>query len=282
MRDLMRLVSGIRAELRSKNVSLVAAGVAFYGLLAIFPAVIALVTLYGLVADPEEIATQLADAPSAMPDEARDLVTSQLASVAAVGVGGLSFGLAISIAATVWAAAGGVRALSTGLNLIFDVAGDRGMVKRAATSLVLTLGAMVEAVVMLALVAGFPVAIGRLGLDPVTAAFAQGLRWTLLVAALVVGLGVLYRWAPDRPPRRWRWISWGTVTAVALWAVGSVGFSVYVDNFGSYNATYGSIAAVIVLMLWLFLSAFAVLFGAVIDAVGDRDKDVIEATPTAR
>jgi len=278
----MRLVSGIRAELRSKNVSLVAAGVAFYGLLAIFPAVIALVTLYGLVADPEEIATQLADAPSAMPDEARDLVTSQLASVAAVGVGGLSFGLAISIAATVWAAAGGVRALSTGLNLIFDVAGDRGMVKRAATSLVLTLGAMVEAVVMLALVAGFPVAIGRLGLDPVTAAFAQGLRWTLLVAALVVGLGVLYRWAPDRPPRRWRWISWGTVTAVALWAVGSVGFSVYVDNFGSYNATYGSIAAVIVLMLWLFLSAFAVLFGAVIDAVGDRDKDVIEATPTAR
>ena len=282
MRDLMRLVSGIRAELRSKNVSLVAAGVAFYGLLAIFPAVIALVTLYGLVADPEEIATQLADAPSAMPDEARDLVTSQLASVAAVGVGGLSFGLAISIAATVWAAAGGVRALSTGLNLIFDVAGDRGMVKRAATSLVLTLGAMVEAVVMLALVAGFPVAIGRLGLDPVTAAFAQGLRWTLLVAALVVGLGVLYRWAPDRPPRRWRWISWGTVTAVALWAVGSVGFSVYVDNFGSYNATYGSIAAVIVLMLWLFLSAFAVLFGAVIDAVGDRDKDVTEATPTAR
>ena len=278
----MRLVSGIRAELRSKNVSLVAAGVAFYGLLAIFPAVIALVTLYGLVADPEEITTQLADAPSAMPDEARDLVTSQLASVAAVGVGGLSFGLAISIAATVWAAAGGVRALSTGLNLIFDVAGDRGMVKRAATSLVLTLGAMVEAVVMLALVAGFPVAIGRLGLDPVTAAFAQGLRWTLLVAALVVGLGVLYRWAPDRPPRRWRWISWGTVTAVALWAVGSVGFSVYVDNFGSYNATYGSIAAVIVLMLWLFLSAFAVLFGAVIDAVGDRDKDVIEATPTAR
>ena len=282
MRDLMRLVSGIRAEVRSKNVSLVAAGVAFYGLLAIFPAVIALVTLYGLVADPEEIATQLADAPSAMPDEARDLVTSQLASVAAVGVGGLSFGLAISIAATVWAAAGGVRALSTGLNLIFDVAGDRGMVKRAATSLVLTLGAMVEAVVMLALVAGFPVAIGRLGLDPVTATFAQGLRWTLLVAALVVGLGVLYRWAPDRPPRRWRWISWGTVTAVALWAVGSVGFSVYVDNFGSYNATYGSIAAVIVLMLWLFLSAFAVLFGAVIDAVGDRDKDVIEATPTAR
>jgi membrane protein len=282
MPDLMRLVRGVRAELRSKNLSLVAAGVAFYGLLAMFPAVIALVTLYGLVADPEEIATQIADAPSAMPDEARDLVTSQLASVAAVGVSGLSFGLAVSIGATVWAAAGGVRALSTGLNVIFDVAGNRGMVKRASVSLGLTLGAMVEAVVMLALVAGFPVAVDRLGLDPVTAAFAQGLRWTLLVAALVLGLAVLYRWAPDRPPRRWRLISWGTVSAVALWAVGSVGFSVYVDNFGSYNATYGSIAAVIVLMLWLFLSAFAVLFGAVIDAVGDRDKDVTEATPTAR
>jgi membrane protein len=280
--DVMRLVGGVRAEIKAKNLSLVAAGVAFYGLLAIFPALIAVVTLYGLVADPETISAQISDATAAMPTEASDLLTSQLAAVAAVDAGRLSFGLVISLAATLWASAGGVRAIATGLNLIDGVEAARGAVKRAGVSLVLTLGAMVEAVVMLTLVAGFPVVVDGLGLDPVSAALAQGLRWLLLVVALGAGLALLYRLAPDRPPPRWRWISWGTVSAVLLWALGSVGFSVYVDNFGSYNSTYGSIAAVIVLMLWLFLSAFAVLFGAVVDAVRDRDKDVTEATHTAR
>ena len=278
----MRLVGGVRAEIKAKNLPLVAAGVAFYGLLAIFPALIAVVTLYGLVADPETISAQISDATAALPTEASDLLTSQLAAVAAVGADRLSFGLVISLAATVWASAGGVRAIATGLNLIDGVEAARGLVKRAGVSLALTLGAMVEAVVMLTLVAGFPVVVDRLGLDPVAAALAQGVRWLLLVVALGVGLAVLYRWAPDRPPPRWRWLSWGTVSAIVLWALGSVGFAVYVDNFGSYNSTYGSIAAVIVLMLWLFLSAFAVLFGAVVDAVRDRDKDVTEATRTAR
>jgi membrane protein len=278
----MRLVRGVRAEIKARNLSLVAAGVAFYGLLAIFPALIAVVTLYGLVADPERISAEIADATAAMPSEARELIASQLGAVAAVGAGPLSFGLVVSLAATIWAAAGGVRAIATGLNLIYGVEATRGLVKRAGVSLALTLGAMVEAVVMLTLVAGFPVLVDSLGLDPVATALAEGLRWLLLVVALVAGLAVLYRLAPDQPPPRSRWISWGTVSAVVLWALGSVGFSVYVDNFGSYNSTYGSIAAVIVLMLWLFLSAFAVLFGAVVDAVRDRDKDVTEATHTAR
>jgi membrane protein len=276
------LVRGVRAEIKARNLQLVAAGVAFSGLLAIFPALIAVVTLYGLVADPEKISSELADATAAMPTEASDLITSQLTGVAAVGDGPLSLGLVISLAATMWAAAGGVRALATGLNVIYGIEVTRGPVKRAGASLALTLGAMVEAVLMLTLVAGFPVVVDRLGLDPVGAALAQGLRWLLLVAALLAGLAVLYRLAPDQPPPRWRWITWGTISAVVLWALGSVGFSVYVDNFGSYNSTYGSIAAVIVLMLWLFLSAFAVLFGAVVDAVRDRDKDVTEATDTAR
>jgi membrane protein len=271
--DVMRLVRGVRAEIKARNLSLVAAGVAFYGLLAIFPALIAVVTLYGLVADPERISAEITDATAAMPSEARDLIASQLAKVAAVGAGPLSFGLVVSLVATIWAAAGGVRALATGLNLIHGVEATRGLVKRAGVSLALTLGAMAEVVVMLTLVAGFPVVVDRLGLDPVAAALAEGLRWLLLVVALAAGLAVLYRLAPDQPPPRWRWISWGTVSAVMLWALGSVGFSVYVDNFGSYNSTYGSIAAVIVLMLWLFLSAFVVLFGAVVDAVGDRADD---------
>jgi len=290
MRHLVRMARDVRAQIKSKNLALVAAGVAFYGLLAMFPALIAVVTLYGLFADPSRISAQLESATAAMPSSAADLVTDQLASVAAVGVGGLSFGLAISLAATIWAAAGGVRAISTGLNLIFGIEATRGLVRRAASSLALTLGAMVNAVVLLTLVAAFPVVVRRLGLDPAAAAVAEGLRWTLLAVAALLGLAVLYRWAPDRTPPRWRWVSWGTVTAVAVWVLGSVAFSVYVANFGRYNATYGGIAAVIVLMLWLYLSAFAVLVGAVVDAVGDRpvegadprDKDVTQPTPASR
>src|SRR5262245_35221856 len=115
MPDVMGLVRGVRAEIKSKNLSLLAAGVAFYGLLAMFPGLIALVTLYGLVADPERISAEISDVTAPMPNAASDLVTEQLASVAAVGVGGLTLGLAVSLGATVWASAGAVRALAVGL-----------------------------------------------------------------------------------------------------------------------------------------------------------------------
>jgi len=279
MREVARIARGVRAEIRTKNLSLVAAGVAFYGLLAIFPALVAVVTVYGLVADPDRISNQLASVTAAMPGGAADLVTSQLRSIAAVGAGGLSFGLAVSLAATVWAAAGGLRALTTGLEMIYGVRPRRGFVRRAARSLTLTLAAMADAVVVLTLVAAFPVIVGRLGLSPAAALAAQGVRWILLVAAVVVGLAVLYRWAPDRPSPTGRWITWGTVTAVALWAAGSLAFSVYVGNFGRYNATYGSIAAVVVLMLWLYLSAFAVLLGAVVDALREPGAGGVATAP---
>jgi membrane protein len=273
MREMARIARGVRAEIRDKNLSLVAAGVAFYGLLAIFPALVAVVTVYGLVADPDRISDELASVTAAMPGGAADLITDQLRSIAAVGVGGLSFGLAISLAATVWAAAGGLRALTTGLEMIYDVRPRNGFLRRAAKSLGLTLAAMADAVVVLTLVAVFPVIVRRLGLSPAAAAVAEGVRWILLVAAVVVVLAVLYRWAPDRPTPSGRLITWGTVTAVVMWAAGSLAFSVYVGNFGRYNATYGSIAAVVVLMLWLYLSAFAVLVGAVVDALRDRRHD---------
>ena len=282
MRQLIGRVRGVRAEITSKNLPLVAAGVAFYGLLAIFPALIAVVKLYGLVADPTRISAQISSAAAAMPQGAADLITVQLTSMTEVGVGGLSVGLTISLGATIWAAAGAVRALLTGLNVIVEVEEGRGPVKRAVLSLALTLGAMVLALVTLTLVAAFPVIVGWLGLDPVAAALAELGRWSTLVAVVVVGLAVLYRWGPDRPRPRWRWATWGTVVAVGLWAIGSLGFSVYVSNFGRYHQTYGGIAAVIVLMLWLYLSAFAILIGALIDAVRDRDKDVTQATPATR
>jgi len=143
-------------------------------------------------------------------------------------------------------------------------------------------GSMVAVALALTLVAAFPVILDRIGLDPVAAGFAQAARWALLAVLVVIGLSVLYRLGPDREQPRFRWVTWGTLTALGMWVLGSVGFSVYVSNFGSYNQTYGSIAAVIVLMLWLYLSALAVLVGAEIDAVRERDKDVTHTTPDTR
>jgi len=282
MAELARFLRRVRDAAKGDNVSLVAAGVAFYGLLAIFPALIATVTLYGLVADPDRIKEQIASATAALPPGAADLVTSQLTSVASVGHGGLTLSLVISLGATIWAASGGVRALLIGLNVIYRTEESRGLVKRSSLGLGLTLGGLVVVALALTLVAAFPVILDRIGLDPVAAGFAQAARWALLAVVVVIGLSVLYRLGPDREQPRFRWVTWGTLTALGMWVLGSVGFSVYVSNFGSYNQTYGSIAAVIVLMLWLYLSALAVLVGAEIDAVRERDKDVTHTMPDIR
>jgi membrane protein len=278
--ELVRLARRVREEVKADNLSLIAAGVAFYGMLAVFPALIATVTLYGLVADPDRIRQQLSEATAALPQGAADVITGQLTSVVAVGRGGLTVGLVISLAATVWAASGGVRALLLGLNIIFHVEEGRSLVRRCVIGLALTLGGLVAVPVALTLIAVFPVLLDRLGPHGVVVAvLAQVARWVLLIVLVLGGLSTLYRWGPDRRAARWRWTTPGTLVALALWGVGSVVFSAYVSNFGSYNETYGSLAAVIVLMLWLYLSAFAILVGAEVDAVRERDEHVIQTTP---
>jgi len=279
MRDLARLARQVRAEVKADNLSLVAAGVAFYGLLAIFPAIIATVAVYGLVADPDHISAQLASATEALPQEAADLIVSQLSAAAKIDRSGLTLGLVLSLGATLWAATGGVRALLNGLNVIYDVKENRGFVRRSALALGLTVGGLVTVAAALALVAAFPVALDRVGLEPVAAGLAEAARWLLLVILILLGLALLYRWGPARPTARRRWVTWGSAGALLVWILGSIAFSVYVANFGSYNKTYGTIAAVIVLMLWLYVSAFSVLLGAEIDAVRERDKSVTPTTP---
>src|SRR5262249_8436470 len=148
----------------------------------------------------------------------------------------------------------------------------RGFVNRAVTAVVLTLAAMLAVIVALLLVAAFPVVMRHLGLGSVAKVRAEVARWLILVVVVGIGDAVPDRWGPDRRPPTWHWITWGTAIAVAVLVLGSVGFSIYVNNFGHYNKVYGSLAAVIVLMLWLYLSAFAILLGADVDAVRDPDR----------
>jgi membrane protein len=269
-RGWFAVLKRVKAEVKEDNVTLLAAGVAFYAMLAIFPAIIAVVTVYGMVADPAQVESQVSEFAKSLPSGADQLLTTQLENVTSAGRQSLSIGLVLSLLAVLWSASSGVQGLVKGLNLVYDERESRGFLKLRGLSLLLTLGAILMAVVAIALVAVFPAVIGDLGLGQAGELAASIARWVVLALLVLSALAVLYRHAPDRANPRWRWVSGGAVVALVLWLLGSIGFSWYVDNFGKYNQTYGALAAVIILLLWLFLSAFVVLLGAELDAETER------------
>jgi membrane protein len=269
-RGWFAILKRVKAEVKEDNVTLLAAGVAFYAMLAIFPAIIAVVTIYGMVADPNQVESQVSEFAKGLPAGADQLLTEQLENVVNAGQQALSIGLAVSLLAVLWSASAGVQGLVKALNLVYDEHETRGFVKLRGLSLLLTLGAIVVTVVAVAMIAVFPAAVDDLGLGAAGELAASIARWVVLALLVLVAVAVLYRFGPDRANPRWRWVSWGAVVALVVWLLGSVGFSWYVDNFGKYNQTYGALASVIILLLWLFLSAFAVLLGAELDAETER------------
>ena len=247
-------------EVKADQVPLLAAGVAFYGLLALFPAIIAGVSIYGLVADPETVRRQLDELTQMLSPETAKIVGDQIKQVTSGAGGALGLATVIGILTALWSASSGMKALITGVNLAYDEVETRKFVKLRGLALLLTLGAMVLLGVALALIVGFPAVADDW---PTPLAWTAGiLRWVLLAVLLVAGLAALYRYAPDRDEPRWTWVSWGSGIATLLWILASVGFSIYANSFGNYNKTYGALAGVIILMFWLFLTAYVVLLGA--------------------
>lgn len=274
------------AESSADHVPMLAGGVAYFGFLAIFPALVAAVTLYGLVADPATVAEQVRSLAAALPREAQPLITDQLAAVASGSGGALGVGLVVSLLAALWSASSGVGNLMQAVNLAYDEEEHRGFVALRGTALLLTAGAVVFVLATLALVAAVPVLLEAIPLGVVGTVLAQVVRWALLVALVVVALAVVYRVAPDRDSPRFEWVSPGAMVAAVLWLVGSLLFSLYVNNFGSYNKTYGALAGVVVLLLWLYLTAYIVLLGAEVNAEAERqtsrDTTVGRAMPMGR
>lgn len=267
-------------ESKADNVPMLAGGVAFFGFLALFPSLIAAITLYGLVADPATVAQQVDSFAAALPREAQPIIRDQLGAVTSASRGSLGVGLVLSLLAALWSASSGTSNLVQAVNIAYDEEETRGFLKLRGTALALTLGAIVFVLLALVLVALVPLVLDMLQLGTVGTVIAQVVRWGALLAVVVVGLAVVYRFAPDRADPRFRWTSTGALVAAVLWIAGSIGFSLYVNNFGSYNKTYGALAGVIVLMLWLFLTSYVVLLGAEINAEAERQ--TINDTTTGR
>lgn len=254
-------------EQSKDNVSMLAAGVAYYALLAIFPAVAALVSIYGLVADPATIETQLNQLGSLLPPEALSIVSDQAHKVATAPSQGLGFGLILGLLLTLWSASRGTGSLVTALNIAYGEKETRGFITLAALSMGLTVAGLLFVIFAMVLIVAVPAAIAIIGLQNTPIGWIASLaRWPILAVTIMLALAVFYRYAPDRREPQWRWVSWGSAVATVVWLIGSVGFSVYVSNFGSYNETYGSVGAVVVLLLWFNLTSYVVLMGAELNA----------------
>ncbi len=257
------------AEAKRDHVTLLAAGVAFFGLLALVPTMIAAVALYGLVADPADVTRHVDELLGAAPGAARDLLLDQLRGVTEES-SGAGVSLAIGLAVALWAASSGVKHLIDALNAAYDEEEGRGFFKVRGLALLLTLGAILFVAVAVVVLTVVPALVEASGLGDAAGLAINIVRWPLLAVGFAVALAVVYRYGPDRDDAEWRWVSPGAVAATLLWLAASAAFSIYVSSFGSYNETYGSLGGVVVAMLWLFLTALAVLLGAELDAELER------------
>lgn len=254
-------------ELGRDRISMVSASVAFYAILAVFPALAAAVSLYGLVADPQTIQNQLNTVAGIMPPDAFGVINNQLQALVQAPRTGLSLTLLGSLLVTLWSANNGMKSLIEALNIVYNEQEKRGFFKLNLVSLGFTLAAILFSLVALSLVVAVPAFIGKIGQSlgglqtPIVI-----LRWLPLAALIVVGLAVVYRYAPSRRPPHWRWVTWGSVAATVVWIAASMLFSYYVSHFGSYNKTYGSVGAVVILMMWFYITAYIALLGAEVDS----------------
>ncbi|MGY1652723.1 YihY/virulence factor BrkB family protein [Geodermatophilus sp. SYSU D01119] len=280
-RGWKQVVKRAWAEHNADNMPIIAGGVAFFAFLAIFPALIATISIYGLIASPETVAQQVEDLSAQLPDEAASLIGDQLTAITQNSGGALSIGLAISVLGALWSASGGTGNVVSAVNIAYDEVETRSFVKRKALALGLTLGAIVFVLVTFTLVAVVPAVLDALPLGVVGTVLAQVLRWVLLLGVFAGSLAVLYRVAPDRDAPQLKWVSLGAIVVTIIWALVSLGFSFYVNNFGSYDKTYGTIAGVIVLMLWLYLTCYLVLLGAEINSEAEHQtaEDTTQGPP---
>lgn len=248
------------------RILLTAAGATFYLLLALFPALAAFVSLYGFVADPRTVADQIAFLGGFLPSGGLDMIRSQLQSLADQDDRTLSWAFVSGLAIALWSANNGVKALFEGMNVAYREAEKRSFIRLNLVSFAFTLGVLVVGIVMIVSVGVVPAALALLRLDRWTEIIVSLLRWPVLVVFVGVGICLIYRFGPSREPAKWRWISWGAVLSTVVWIAASVGFSWYLQNFADYNATYGSLGAVIGFMMWTWISVIILLVGAEFNA----------------
>jgi membrane protein len=250
-----------------------AAGVTFYAMLAIFPAIASFISLYGLLADPAKLAEQLQGLGGVVPGGGIQIITDQVKSLTSSGPKALGFGFLIGLATSLWSANAGVKAFFDALNVVYHERERRSFIRLTLISFCFTLALIALIILALFAVVVIPVVLSYIGLGGVTATLLSVARWPVMLVAVALALSCMYRYGPSRRHARWRWVSWGSAFAAFGWIVVSLAFSYYVQNFGSYNKTYGSLGAAMGFMTWIWVSAMVVLMGAELNAELEQQTD---------
>ena len=252
-------------QIGESNLMLVSAGVAFFSMLSLFPALAALIAVLALISDPELVVSQLEEMQTLLPTDVYQIINQQVTSLVTASSDTLGWAGLLSLLLALWSARAGVGAMIIGLNSVYQQR-NRNTAKHYVQALLLTIALVAVGIVALISLVVIPLILAFFPLGLVGTLIIDALRWIAAVFVLFAGVGLLYRFGPNRTPARFHWLSVGAVVAVVFWAIMSVGFSYYVANFGNYNQVYGSIGAVIAMLIWLWLSSFLVLFGAALNA----------------
>ncbi len=256
----------VAADISRTNLSLIAAGLAFFAFLAIPAALTALVALYGLAFDRSAVQGQLAALKGVIPADVVGILSGELTRITSSSGSKLSFALALSVVIALWSARSGTSSLMSALNIAYGESEKRSLFRFYFDAMMLTACGTLFAILAVALVAVLPAAIAVLPLGDYAKAAAAGARWPVLLLLVTLSFAAIYRYAPCRTLVRWRWVSWGAAIATVLWLGGSALFSLYVSSFATYDRTYGSLGAVVALLMWLYFSCFVVLLGGTINA----------------
>lgn len=260
----------VKNEMTQDNVDIIAGGLALYALLAVFPALAAAVSIYGLFASPAEIAGHLQQVAGILPEDATSILQQQLSKLAEHPQDTLSFGIIVGIGLALWSARKGMVALMNATNIAYDEEEQRGFFKQLLVSLAFTVGAVVGFLAVLLLGVAVPLALSLLPMGSAAEIILLMVRWVLLFGVAVLGLAVVYRFAPDRNRAQWRWVTPGSLIAATLWLIGSALFALYARNWGSYGETYGALGGVVVLLMWFYLSGYIIILGAEINSELER------------
>lgn len=259
-------IANVWRQMGRDNVSALASAIAFYAFLSIFPTLSTLVSLYGLVANSDMVEQQIGTMAGILPPEALTLIATWLHTLVREPTATFSVGLLISVVLTVWSLRSATGMLMVAVNICYGDTETRGFVRFNLEALLLGTSLALLAVMALALVAGLPVLLNLLPLLRGSRTIISLLRWPVLAGLAILALAIVYHYAPARAPRGWEWFNVGAAIATALWLIGSLAFTYYVATVGSYDKTYGSLGAVIVLLLWFYMSAYAILIGAEVNA----------------
>ncbi|MDB6041808.1 MAG: hypothetical protein JWM63_359 [Gammaproteobacteria bacterium] len=248
------------------NASLIAAGIGLNAILAVFPALAVIVSVYGMFASPDDVGKQIGPFLNVLPADAAKLIQDQLQSIASPKDRTLGFGAVIGTVLALWNSRQGVVALMTATNIAYNQRERRGFVRQIVISLAFSFCAIVAFLLMLLLGVAVPLVLQAVPLGPSATTAVLIFRWVLLWSFAVLGFSAVYRYAPDREAPKWRWVAWGSAIAATLWLLGSLAFAAYAQDFGSYGKTYGALGGVIVLLMWFYLMGFTIVLGAEINA----------------